>query len=160
RLQLPRELTLFARVVAMCEGLGASLDPGFKLREVVEPYFQRFWLRAHSPDAITRRLLEGAEDLLEMSPALPRRLWRLLDQLERGELTLTTRVEESGQTLRQLSRAANRIAASILLSGLMIGFSVLALASHPPARPGGCSLLTAGALGIGALAGLALLAVI
>lgn len=43
RLQLPSELIVLFKVIAMSEGLGLRLDPDFKLMEFAEPYFKRFW---------------------------------------------------------------------------------------------------------------------
>jgi ubiquinone biosynthesis protein len=157
RLQLPSDFTLLARVVAMCEGLGAQLDPGFRLKDVAEPYFQRFWLRARSPETIARSLLQATEEIAELGSSLPRRLRRLLEQLERGEITVTSRFEEPRRMLAPLARAVDRVAASILASGVLIALCVVLVIARP-ALPSAVGELFAGAaLGAGAVILLALL---
>jgi ubiquinone biosynthesis protein len=125
RLHIPSDLALLARVMVMCEGLGASLDPKFTLMEVAQPYLDDLWRQARSPEAIVRRFLEGTEELVAIGSGLPKRLRRILGQLERGEITITTRLEEHDQLLQQLQRAADQVAKSILASGLLITFSIL-----------------------------------
>jgi len=136
RLYLPADLILLIKFIAMSEGLGTSLDPEFKLMKFAEPYFKRFWLRNRAPGAVMRRIRERAEELVELSVDVPRKLRRLLGQLERGEIAITSRLDESGEALRNFNRAANRIALSVLVAGLTVGLSVLALLVHP-GGPGG-----------------------
>lgn len=125
-LQLPSDLTLLARVVVMDEGLGANLDPGFKLIEFSQPYLKQFWLRGHSPRVVARRAREGAVDLADIGLALPQRLRHLLVQLDRGELTVTSRVEIPEDVARRIQQAVNRLAVSVLAAGMVVGLSVLA----------------------------------
>ncbi|MEW6586116.1 MAG: AarF/ABC1/UbiB kinase family protein, partial [Nitrospirota bacterium] len=61
RLQLPSDLVFLFKVIAMSEGLGAQLDPDFKLMEFGEPYFERFWLKSRSLGRQVRRIAEGTQ---------------------------------------------------------------------------------------------------
>ncbi|MCZ7574356.1 MAG: AarF/ABC1/UbiB kinase family protein [Ardenticatenaceae bacterium] len=131
-LQLPVDLALLSRVIAMSEGLGAQLDPDFQLMTFAAPYFRRFWLRQRSPDRVARRLAQGVLDLVDLGPELPQALRRLAAQLERGEITVTSRHEGLGEALATLNRAANRLAMSILTAALIIGLALLMLVYHPP----------------------------
>jgi ubiquinone biosynthesis protein len=131
QLQLPSDLTLLARVVAMDEGLGAYLDPGFNLIQFAKPYLKRFWRRSHSPRVIARRVREGAMDLGEISLDLPQRLRHLLVQLDRGELTVTSRLEIPKDAAKRFQQAANRVSVSVIAAGLAIGLSVLASIYRP-----------------------------
>lgn len=123
RLQLPAELTVLAKVVVMDEGLGAHLDPDFRLMEFAQPYFEEFWLENLSPAALAQRLKDTSLDVAEVGQDLPRQIKRLLLRLERGEITFGGRWEESRTVVKNLHRAANRISLSILLAGAMIGLS-------------------------------------
>ncbi|HBY95712.1 MAG: hypothetical protein M5U01_37805 [Ardenticatenaceae bacterium] len=114
------------------EGLGAQLDPDFQLMTFAAPYFRRFWLRQRSPDRVARRLAQGVLDLVDLGPELPQALRRLAAQLERGEITVTSRHEGLGEALATLNRAANRLAMSILTAALIIGLALLMLVYHPP----------------------------
>jgi len=65
KLQLPSELVMLLRVVSMSEGLGAQLDPDFRLFEFASPYLQQFWLRRRSPKAMALRTGQAALDATE-----------------------------------------------------------------------------------------------
>jgi ubiquinone biosynthesis protein len=71
RLQLPAELVMLFRVVAMSEGLGARLDPDFLLFEFAAPYLHRFWLAKYSPTAIGKRLAQSILDAAELASTCP-----------------------------------------------------------------------------------------
>jgi ubiquinone biosynthesis protein len=132
RLQLPSDLIVLFKVIAMSEGLGAQLDPDFKLMEFAEPYFKRFWLQSRSLGRQVRRIAEGTQELAEMSYELPRHARRLLGQLERGEVTFIYRLEGLQEPLKEFQQAANRVSMSILAAALVIGLGLLMLIYHPP----------------------------
>jgi len=130
-LQLPGDLTLVVRVAAMEEELGAHLDPGFNLNEFAKPYLTRFWRRSHSLGVVTRRAREGAIEMAEMSLDLPQRFRHLLVQMDRGELTSTSRLEIPEEVSKRFEQAANRVAVSIIGAAATIGLCVLAFIFRP-----------------------------
>lgn len=135
-LKLPSDLILLARVVALDEGLGAKLDPSFRLFEFAQPYFKRFWQKNHSLRAVARRARDGVIDLADLAVDLPERLVRLSGMIERGEVTVTSRVDVPEELTKKIQQAANRIAISVLTAGLIIGLSVLALVYRPAGSEG------------------------
>jgi len=132
RLQLPSDLIVLFKVIAMSEGLGAQLDPDFKLMEFAEPYFKRFWLQSRSLGRQVRRIVDGTRELTELGYELPRRAKRMLGQLERGEITFMYRLEGLQESLKEFQQAANRVSMSILPAALVIGLGLLMLIYHPP----------------------------
>lgn len=132
RLQLPTDLVLLVRVIAMSEGLGMQLDPDFELLEFAEPYLRRFWLRRYAPDYLTRKLAQGMLDLTDLALLLPQHGRRLLGQVERGDLTITARNADLDELLNTVERVGNRLAVSILIAALIIGLGLLMLVYHPP----------------------------
>lgn len=130
-LRLPTDLVLVVRVIAMDEGLGVRLDPSFDLLEFAKPYFKRFWKRSHSVKAMTRRLRDGVIDLADVGVDLPRRVSRVVGLIERGEISVTARIEEQHSMFKHIERAANRVAVSILTAALVVGLSVLTVSLHP-----------------------------
>jgi ubiquinone biosynthesis protein len=131
RLQLPTDLTLLIRVIAMSEGLGIQLDPSFNLLKFAEPYLKRFWLESRGPSYVAAKITEGITDLAELSLGLPPRLRRLIGQMERGQLTVTTRHEGMDDLVVELDRLVNRLASSVLFAALLIALALLMLIYHP-----------------------------
>ena len=132
RMQLPSDIIILFKVIAMSEGLGAGLNPQFKLMEFAKPYFERFWLKGRSPRRQARRLAQGMRELAELSIDLPRQARRILGQIERGEVTFVPRLEGLEEGLKGLQKAWNRVSMSILTAALIVGLGLLMLIYHPP----------------------------
>lgn len=132
RLQLPSELVMLFRLVAMSESLGARLDPDFQLFEFALPSLQQFWLKRRSPKALALRLGQAAVDAAELGLDLPHRTSRLLGQLERGELEFIINHEGRREFTRQLQQMTNRLALAILLAAIIVALGLVMLVYHPP----------------------------
>ena len=132
RLQLPAELVMLFRVVGISEGLGAQLDPGFKLFEFAAPYLQEFWLQRRSPKAIALRVGQSALDAAELSLTLPYHISRLMGQVERGELALNVNHEGLRDFALELHRMVNQLALTILLAATIVALGLIMIIYHPP----------------------------
>lgn len=132
RLHLPAELVMLFRVVAMSEGLGAQLDPDFNLFEFATPYFEKFWLQRRSPKALASLVGRSALDAAELGLTLPRRISRLIGQVERGELEMNINHEGLQEFAHQLQQMVNRLAVTILLAATIVALGLMMLIYHPP----------------------------
>ncbi len=132
RLQMPAELVMLFRVVGISEGLGAQLDPNFKLFEFAAPYLQEFWLQHRSPKAIAWRVGQSALDAAELSLTLPHLLSRLLGEVERGELELNINHEGLQDFAQRLQQMVNRLALAILLAATIVALGFMMIVYHPP----------------------------
>jgi ubiquinone biosynthesis protein len=132
RLQLPSELVMLLRVVSMSEGLGAQLDPDFRLFDFASPYLQQFWLAQRSPKALTLRTGQAALDAAELALELPRRGARLLGQIERGELSLNVKPDGLREFTHELQRMTNRLALMLLLAATIVALGLAMVVYHPP----------------------------
>lgn len=132
KLQLPGELVMLLRLIGMSEGLGARLDPEFRLFDFAAPYLTRIWREQRAPDILAKRLGLTMLDAVELGMQLPRRTTRLLDRLERGELEFNVRAGDLREALGQLQRMTNRLALSILVAATVLALGLLMLIYHPP----------------------------
>ena len=132
RLQMPAELVMLFRVVGISEGLGAQLDPNFKLFEFTAPYLQEFWLQHRSPKAIALRVGQSALDAAELGLTLPHHISRLIGQVERGELELNVNHEGLQDFARRLQQMVNRLALTILLAATVVALGLMMIIYHPP----------------------------
>lgn len=132
RLQMPAELVMLFRVVGISEGLGAQLDPNFKLFEFAAPYLQEFWMQHRSSKAIALRVGQSALDAAELGLTLPYHISRLIGQVERGELELNVNHEGLRDFALQLHRMVNRLTLTILLAATVIALGLMMIVYHPP----------------------------
>jgi len=129
-LQLPSDLWLLGKTLAMMEGVALKLDPNFDLFEVSAPYVRRFAWGMASPQAWGKDLLQGAAAWGQLAQELPQRTMALLDRLEAGEQEIGLHLRRDDTWLTHLNRAANRLAASLLLAALVVALSLI-VASGP-----------------------------
>lgn len=124
-LRLPSRLWLLGKTLAMMEGVGLQLDPDFDAFAVSQPYVRRFLWQTVSPRTWGRRLLKSGGDWGELLADLPRRVPRLIDQLEEGDLQFTLRLREIEPLLDRLDRMGNRLAISVLLAAFIVSLALL-----------------------------------
>ena len=124
-LQLPSDLWLLGKTLAMMEGVGIKLDPNFDIFEVSAPYVRRFAWGMASPRAWGKDLLQGAAAWGQLAQELPQRTMALLDRIEAGEQEIGLRLVRGGTWLTHLNRATNRLAASLLLAALVVALSLI-----------------------------------
>jgi ubiquinone biosynthesis protein len=131
RLQLPPNLALLLKTATMDEGLGARLDPTFRLTTVLVPYAQQLMLRQYSPLLWARRLGGVSLDTARLAVELPQHLRRLLGELERGDLEVGMRPVGIEPLLRRFEQLTNRLILGILAAAFVNGLAVLMSVYHP-----------------------------
>ena len=113
-LQLPKGLALLLKMVVMAEGLGARLDPQFRLGEVLGPYAQRLVVSHLSLEVLARRLAGAGAGWARQAVELPQQLGRLVSLLEHGDLGARMRPDELDLLIGRVERAGDRIALALL----------------------------------------------
>jgi ubiquinone biosynthesis protein len=127
-------LLFLARALAMCEGLGRTLDPTYRLLDTVETHLRDIYMRQRSPERLVQRTQENYVEMGELAFDLPKRMRRLFGQVERGEITMTARLGDSQSLLEHFHRAVNRLSISVLVASVIIGLSFLTIGLGPDQR--------------------------
>lgn len=127
---VPTHLALVSKTLSMHEGLARLLNPRFNLAEVLGPYVQGLVLRSYLPQYWARRVLPALLDIGQLATTLPRRADRLLGQIERGNVSLNMRVQETEHVLDSLNRMVNRLILGILTAGFTVGIALLLQIYH------------------------------
>jgi ubiquinone biosynthesis protein len=130
-LQLPSELVAMTRAITIAEGTGMMLYPGFQLFRFAGPYVQRFWTEQRSPESIIPRVGQAAIDSLELGLELPRRVTRLLELLERGQMEVGINMQPLREAMGQMQKMTNRLALSMVLSAVIIALALILVIYHP-----------------------------
>ena len=131
RLRKPEYLALLLKTLAMNEGVGRRLDPGFNATAVAAPFVRRAMRQRLNPGAWEPELHRGLIDLARVGLDLPGGMRRLACQLNRGELTVDLRPQGLDEPLHRLEAMINRLAMSIMLAAFAVSSAVLMTVYHP-----------------------------
>lgn len=115
--QLPHNLLLLGRTVAILSGMCTGLDPNFNVWEQLQPYAQKLI----TSEAVSnwRVWLEELGNLARVMLALPGQVNRVFDLLERGEISIKT--SQSEEQMRRLEGAIRRLYRVVIFASLLLG---------------------------------------
>lgn len=130
-LQLPSELVAMTRAITIAEGTGMMLYPGFQMFRFADPYVRTFWTEQRSLETIMPRVGQAAMDSLELGLELPRRMTRLLELLERGQMEVNINMEPIRAFMAQMQKMTNRLALAMILSAVIVALALVLVVYHP-----------------------------
>ena len=137
--QLPGDLIFLGRCVAILSGMCTGLDPEFNLFAELTPFAQQ--LLAEEGGGWLGALLEMLGEQGGALLRLPARLSSALDQLERGQLTVSARAgPELDRRLRSLTTLLDRLVAAVVFTGLLLAGTLLTITGERIAGAGAIAL--------------------
>jgi ubiquinone biosynthesis protein len=132
QMHLPSNLALLLKTIIVTEGLGARLDPDFRLLTIIRPYANELLLKLYSPSRWRRKLKRAGLDIAWLSSEAPQQLRRLVGEIERGGFEFGMRPESFEPLISRLERLANRIVLGILTAAFIVGLATLLSVYRPP----------------------------
>ncbi len=130
-LQLPGELVAMTRAITIAEGTGMMLYPNFQMFRFAVPYVMEFWKEERSPKNMLPRVGQAAMDSMELGLELPRRISRLLEMLERGQMEVNVNLQVLREITAQMQKMTNRLALAMILSAVIIALALVMVVYHP-----------------------------
>ena len=115
--QLPHNLLLLGRTVAILSGMCTGLDPNFNVWTQLAPYAQR--LVREEGLSTWEVWLDQIGELVKQLISLPIQTGRVLTRLERGELNVN--VPQVNRQIFHLEGAVNRLTGSIIFAAFFFG---------------------------------------
>jgi predicted unusual protein kinase regulating ubiquinone biosynthesis (AarF/ABC1/UbiB family) len=115
--QLPHNLLLLGRTIAILSGMCTGLDPDFNLWEELAPYAQK--LVADEVGSNWEVWLDQIGELVKDLIALPAQTGRVLTRLERGELSVN--MPQVNRQISYLEGAMNRLAGALIFAVFLLG---------------------------------------
>jgi ubiquinone biosynthesis protein len=131
RLRLSGNLVQFFKTLAMAEGLLLKIHPESSFADYLRPMAGKLVLQGFVGRPGGDHLRDSAPDLAELVSDLPRRLDRLLGEIERGNLRIWTRIEDLDALLKRVEQVAARTNATILVAACIIGLAMVIPYYHP-----------------------------
>src|SRR5689334_13462687 len=115
--QLPHNLLLLGRTVAILSGMSTGLDPNFNLWNQLAPYAQK--LVAEEGLSNWDIWLDEIGNLFKLLLAIPAQTSQVLSRLERGELNVN--VPQVNRQIYHLEGAVNRVSGGIVFAAFLFG---------------------------------------
>ena len=125
KLFIPTDYYLLMKTVIMMQGVGLKLDPDFDIFEASQPYIGKLFRSMWMPSAWGPDVIRLALDWKDFASILPRKTSRILDQVERGQLTVQAELPQLESTLNAVDRLINRIIFSVLVAALLVALALL-----------------------------------
>jgi predicted unusual protein kinase regulating ubiquinone biosynthesis (AarF/ABC1/UbiB family) len=119
--QLPENLLMLGRTVALLSGMCTGLDPDFNLWTSIAPYATK--LINEEGGSTFKTVLAEATKIFQVLVGLPSRTDRVLSMIERGEVNVQTPLLEI--RVRQLERSVSRLNSGLVFVGLLVAGAVL-----------------------------------
>ncbi len=131
RLRLPGTLVQFFKALAMCEGILEVVDPDSSFADYLQPMVGKLMYQALAGPQLLGSLRDSAIDAAELSIELPRRIDRVLGEIERGNLRVWTRVEDIEPIIKRVEHVAARSNATVLAAACIVGLAIVMQFYHP-----------------------------
>lgn len=125
KLYIPTDYYLLMKTVIMMQGVGLKLDPDFDIYEAAQPYIGKLFRRMWMPSSWGPDVIRMALDWKDFATILPRKTSRILDQLERGQLTVQAELPQLEPTINMIDKLINRIIFSVLVAALVVALALL-----------------------------------
>jgi ubiquinone biosynthesis protein len=125
KLYIPTDYYLLMKTVIMMQGVGLTLDPDFDIFEAAQPYIGKLFRRMWLPSAWGPDVIRLAMDWKDFATILPRKTSHILDQLERGQLTVQAELPQLEPMFNRIDRIINRIIFSVLVAALLVALALL-----------------------------------
>ena len=124
--QLPENLLLLGRAVAILSGMCSGLQPEFNLWTAVAPFASK--LLGDEETSTFQTVLDEAQKLFQIAIGLPGRADRVLTQMERGEFAVQT--PRLDIRVRRLERAVSRQTGAVVFAAFLVSGAVVRSSDH------------------------------
>ena len=114
---LPNEFVMIGRGIALIEDTGKKLDPNFNAATELKKLSRKIVINKYKPERLAKVSLNYLLQLEHLAKDLPDTINSTISKLEEGNIEVKLKHEGIGQLINQLS-------ISLILSSLIIGYSL------------------------------------
>jgi predicted unusual protein kinase regulating ubiquinone biosynthesis (AarF/ABC1/UbiB family) len=126
--QVPNDLLMLVRTVAILSGMCTGLDPNFNLWGQLEPYARKLVTEEASSAFSLDGILAQLGEIVQVLVALPSQASRVLAKIESGGLTVQS--PQVTREVRALVRSVDRLTGGVVLAALLFGAVTLSIAGN------------------------------
>lgn len=124
-IRIPTDFVMAAKAGVTLEGTIRDLVPDLSLVEIGKPFATKVYLHRYDPRKILHKTQKNSLRLFSTLMHLPELFEDLIDNIRSGRLALSIELKDLPMAVNQLKSAANRLAVSIIFSGLLIAGALM-----------------------------------
>jgi ubiquinone biosynthesis protein len=126
-LRLPTRFLILDKALATLAAVGVELTPDFNVFEIAKPYARDLIRERFSPERMLLRARRDAVELVRIGRELPSLLHGVMSQTREGRLEIGFVHKGLEDTIHQVSVAFNRLVIGLIVTGGLIGSSLIGI---------------------------------
>lgn len=130
RIRIPRNYALLAKALITVEGTAKKLYPDINILEIAQPYVVDVIDRKYGKNMTAEVIYEELKEQVKHALEFPRQVHEILNRMRAGELEVRYRHVGLEPLLSKLDSTVNRLVVGMLLASLILGSSLLSVASR------------------------------
>ncbi len=124
-LKVPTHFFLIARSMVTIEGVIRNLDPTLDLTKMARPFLVRTVARHYDPIQFGKRIFNSIYEMGMYMEDFPRDLKNAIRKINTGEIKVDLRHKGIDPLVHTINRVTRQIVSAVILSGILIGSSLL-----------------------------------
>ncbi|MGG6292962.1 ABC1 kinase family protein [Leptolyngbya sp. AN02str] len=131
--RFPATFTFVMRAFSTLEGVGKGLDPDFNFMEVAQPFAMQIMGTGNGNDAngFLNELSRQAVQVSSSALGLPRRIEDTIEKLDRGDLRIRVRSQETDRLIRRLSNVNMGTNYALMIGAFTLSATILVVNNLP-----------------------------
>lgn len=125
KIHIPASFFLVGKTLMTIDGIARVLDPNFDMAEVAKPFVKKILMKKYSPERILTKLKAWYENYKNMAYSMPIDFSQIVSKIKKDKFQIEIKSRDITDFGRTIDRVINRLAASIIIAGLLVGSSLL-----------------------------------
>lgn len=125
RLKVPIDMAIMIKALVTAEGTARQLYPDLNVVAEAEPYVKRLALERLQPQSVWKSMRRNLSLLFSLQKEVPARMGRIIEKIERGELSILFQHRDLDGIRNTLENVSNRLTSGIIIAALIIGSSMI-----------------------------------
>ncbi|WP_003545074.1 ABC1 kinase family protein [Desulfotomaculum nigrificans] len=130
-IRVPSEFSLMVKTLVTLEGVVEALDPDISIIKIAEPFSRKLFMERLSFQALSKTLWKNLREFGGNLSLLHKQISEVLALTTEGQLKINYYFPQADAILTRLNGMINRLAFSIVITGLVIGCAFLARKGVP-----------------------------
>jgi ubiquinone biosynthesis protein len=126
-LRLPTRFLLLDRTMATLASVGVELYPDFNVFEVARPFARRLLVGRYTPGRVVSRARRESYNLARIALETPYQIHDVLEELRDGQIEVGFVHKGLDEFMRKMSVAFNRLVVALVVTGGLIGSSLIGI---------------------------------